>query len=308
MAFVIMNMAGTVNHNRKNQNVFIASLPRSGSTLLGMILNQHLECFNIGESFYWGRLNPENEICTCGLKCCPVLLYVYSKARKDNYILQITETVSEIDSTLQRSNEILRRQIETSYFHKIIRCCSGFDRLADIFRKITKKRIIIDTSSNIIMAKSLVIERGWKVIVLTRDPRGVIFSLKKAAVRYGEDVPTDLWRGYLLDFYKRAGFISPLKNVIFVRYEDLCGDALYTVKKVCDFLEIDFDPGMLKYRHDKGHLLMANRVRFGNSEEIREDNGWLLGLSTREKEALCRDRELSFAIKKYGYNFKDNNR
>ena len=44
------------------QNVYIASLPRSGSTLLGMILNQADGCAYIGESFYWKKLNPKNEI------------------------------------------------------------------------------------------------------------------------------------------------------------------------------------------------------------------------------------------------------
>ena len=70
---------GKIRNAKKNSNVFIASLPRSGSTLLGMILNQHNDCFYTGESFYWKKLNPKNEVCTCGVKGCNFLKIFITK-------------------------------------------------------------------------------------------------------------------------------------------------------------------------------------------------------------------------------------
>lgn len=35
-----------------NSNVFIATMPRSGSTLLGMVLEQHPSIYHSGELFF----------------------------------------------------------------------------------------------------------------------------------------------------------------------------------------------------------------------------------------------------------------
>lgn len=295
-------MAGMVNYN--NQNVYIASLPRSGSTLLGMILNQHPNCFNIGESFYWAKLNPKNIICTCGLKGCPVLSSVYKKIKDSPDILGITETVTIIDSILQNSDTFSREQITKIYSDDIASSCNGFNDLADILRKIIDRNIIIDTSSNIIIAQGLAKFRNWKIIILTRDPRGIIYSLKKAAVRHRENIPENLWRGYIVDFLKRADFLCDKDNVILVRYEDLCADPGAVVNKICNFLGIDFHVKLLKYRRDKGHVLMANRMRFGKNDDIIQDNSWKTHLSREENKIICNDAELINAYKKFNYEIR----
>src|SRR3989304_4104157 len=299
MGLDIMNMVGTASCDK--QNIYIASLPRSGSTLLGMILNQHPSCFNIGESFYWAKLNPANATCTCGLKECPILKHAYEKIKKIPDILSITDTITEIDSILQTGDVISRKQITKVYSEDIIRSCNGFNYLTNIFRKITNRNIIIDSSANAVIALNLIKHKNWKIIILIRDPRGIICSLKKAAIRHRENIPNDLWRGYVVDFFKSVNIFYGMDNVILVRYEELCNDPTDTISRICNFLKITFNAGMLKYRQDKGHVLMANRMRFGEEDNITQDNSWKNYLSEEEKKIIHNDTELINVCKKYKY-------
>lgn len=293
-----MNMVGMVNHN--NQNVYIASLPRSGSTLLGMILNQHSECFYIGESFYWNKLNPKNEICSCGSRGCSVLLRAYNEIKNDPSILKITNTVTLIDSVLQTNAKSFNEN-EKHILTEVDECHNGFNNLTNIFRKITKKRCIIDTSANIIVGKELCNSKDWKIIILLRDPRGIISSLKNSALRHGYTVPKDLWHTYLIDFAKRAIALTAQYEVIIIRYEELCNDPSLTIRNICDYLDIEYYPDMLRYRKDRGHVLMANRIRLGDGEIIKEDTSWISSLTHSEKEGMYHDVKLSSAYKDIGY-------
>jgi len=295
---------GKIRDAKKNSNVFIASLPRSGSTLLGMILNQNKECFYAGESFYWENLNPENEICTCGVKGCIFLKNIYDKVKFDLNILKISDTAVKIDTILQKENGEKFNEIENDFSRDIAQCCDGFNSLANIYRQETGKRIIIDSSSNIILAKELVAKNKWKAIILTRDPRGIISSLKEAARRHQGTVSKDLWCEYLIDFTKRVSILSCQKNTLIVRYEDLCNSTNSTLINICTFLNIKFEPMMLKYRQNKGHILRANRMRFGDEENIKEDIDWQSSLSKNELEIIYNNKKLINAYNKLGYNIK----
>lgn len=131
-----MNMDGT----GKN-NVYIASLPRSGSTLLGMILNQSNACFTAGEAFYWGngKKKAENIRCSCGKTGCFFLKDIEWDVRKNKKILQITKTVSKIDDILQNGK---KENIKEKYKKEIEECCEGYNELLDIFRKKPEKLIL----------------------------------------------------------------------------------------------------------------------------------------------------------------------
>lgn len=295
---------GKIRNAKKNSNVFIASLPRSGSTLLGMILNQHNDCFYTGESFYWKKLNPKNEVCTCGVKGCNFLKNIYNKIKLDSNILKISDVVVRIDAILQNEDEKKTNKTKNNFLRDIPQCCVGFESLVNIYRQKTQKRIIIDSSSNIILAKELMSINKWKVIILTRDPRGIISSLKEAARRHQGIISKKIWCEYLIDFAKRANSLSSQEDTLTVKYEDLCNNTNSTVKNICNFLNIKFDPLMLQYRQNKGHILMANRMRFDEGENIKEDVSWRSSLSKNELGVICNNKKLINAYSKLGYNIK----
>lgn len=296
-----MNMVGA---EKTNKNVFIASLPRSGSTLLGMILNQHQECFYIGESFYWAQLNTKSEKCTCGVVDCKILEKIYKNINNNKDILTITKTIKSIDSELQAKIPADNSQIQKKYFDDILLSCNGFNKLVDIYREvITDKSIMIDSSSNIFIAEKLSKTYNWKVIIILRDPRGIINSLKKASIRHESEMPPDLWCQYLINFTKYVNLISKEKSLI-IKYEDLCSDTTYILKNICNFLNINYSHDLLKFRQHRGHILMANRMRFGDNEDIHEDTSWKKELTEKEKKIIYNNRELVQAYKKFGYTIK----
>ncbi|MCK5061911.1 sulfotransferase domain-containing protein [Candidatus Parcubacteria bacterium] len=287
---------------QSKQNVYIASLPRSGSTLLGMILNQGARCAYIGESFYWKKLNPKNEICSCGVLGCKVLLKAYEKIINDKFILKINDTVPVLDSILQSGRSDVKG-IEKKYKNDIEKVCIGFEKEADIFRKILNKKNIINSSSNIIIGNELVKKFNWKAIVLMRDPRGVIYSLINAAIRHKKRIPKDVWINYAIDFAARAKELRKNSNVLIVKYEELCLNPIAEIKKICKFLKMNCHKKMLNYRKNKGHILVANHMRFGNDELIYEDKKWVSGLSKFRKQKIINSHKIVESFNHFGYNF-----
>lgn len=283
----------------KNQNVFIASLPRSGSTLLGMLLNQNADCFYIGESFYWSRFDLERTICSCGLMGCPILNKVYNEIKRHQSILEISRAVPIIDNVLQKSDSLKNSKIN-NLSRGIRDSCLGFDELAQIFRKIIKKGTIIDSSANIIIALNLLLN-NWKIIILIRHPYGVISSLKNAAIRHQQKIPKDLWCGYVADFFKRINFDYKGNNVMMLKYEDLCNDTENVMKKLCIFLNIDYTHAMLRFRQNRGHIFMSNRMRFSNDEKIIEDNTWQSNLSKEDLQFIDSHKKLNNYCKEYSF-------
>ena len=61
---------------------------------------------------------------------------------------------------------------------------------------------------------------------------------------------------------------------------------------------------MLQYRQNKGHILMANRMRFDEGENIKEDVSWRSSLSKNELGVICNNKKLINAYSKLGYNIK----
>lgn len=295
-----MNTGGT--KKSKEQNVYIASLPRSGSTLLGMVLNQGEKSGYIGESFYWGKLNPKKETCVCKVFGCKTLSAIYEEVVNNNSILKISDVLPALDGILQKG-DIPIKYIEKKLKHDIDRSCVGFGEEANIFRRRLNKNIIINSSSNIVIAERLARDFNWKVIVLIRDPRGVIFSMKNAAIRHETEIPKDLWVNYIINFIKRAELLCKYKNVLTVRYEDICRNPKKEIKRVCNFLQIDFQDNMLQYKQNRGHFLMANRMCFDDNEIICEDNRWIKFLSDDEKNIISNNKILVNYYQGFGYRF-----
>lgn len=58
---------------------------------------------------------------------------------------------------------------------------------------------------------------------------------------------------------------------------------------------------MLHFKKDRGHYLMGNRMRFDNQDKVREDLGWISGLTNDEKLLLTNNKLLVQLYKNFGY-------
>jgi|GEM_PF-2856999 len=297
----------------KELNVYIATLPRSGSTLLGMMLGTHPEIFHMGESSYWGKLDPKNVVCSCGAKGCPVLLQVYSRVASSSEVGSIYQACSMIDRieepnkqyhslSLPDDSQKLQGFSRDDLEKTLLESCLGLEKLSGIFREITGRRIVVDNTKSIRIAEKLLGRPDWKIILLLRDPRGMLYSNKKSGQRKGVDRPVSFKIPVYKDFAKRAlMLLREPALVYFLKYEEICQDPSGSIRKVCDFLGVEYARSMLEFKEDRGHTLMGNRMRFDDNQEIKEDLGWTSGLAEEEIRILCDDGELVSLFSQFGY-------
>lgn len=285
--------------NKSKTNVFIGTLPRSGSTLLGMMLNQHSNCFNMGESFFWNNFVPGKIKCSCGSKNCSILLNVFQKILQRKDILGFFNVCQALDILPEKENVILNNKIRK----QINESCTDLNYLANIFREISSKNIIIDTSTNIRIAENLLSDENWKVILLVRDPRGVLYSCKKADIRHNSKEPLKRKINVFIDFAKKAILLKNNPKVLLVKYEDLCRKPSLEIVRISNFLNIDFEDDMLNFKKDLGHTVMGNRIRFDNKKNITEDLSWQKNLTKAEKRLITDSSEIVSLYKKLNYDF-----
>lgn len=302
--------------SKEKTNVYIATLPRSGSTMLGMILGNHSRIFHIGESFYWNRLNPKDVKCFCGKKNCEVLVSIQKRIGDFPEIGVIYETCSLIDKIQEpekichsfslSDNSQQKKSITSQELNcKLDESCVGLEKLADIFRNVIGDSIIVDNTKVIHIAEHLVKKDNWKILLLTRDPRGLAYSNKKSGIRKNVPRPLQMKIPVYIDFANRALRLCKLKNVFCIKYENLCQNPSEKLTEICNFIGIPFENPMLKFKADRGHALMGNRMRFDDNQQIQEDLNWVIGLNYDEKNMIYRNSELTDLFKQLGYCLKE---
>ena len=243
------------------KNVFIATLPRSGSTLLGMILGNHPQILHIGESSYWGKIDPHIVKCSCGNVGCEFLTTVYKKIKQISEIVEIYNTCSYID-ILEEPNKIYHRfslpnnkeiksYNEQEISKKIKISCLGLEKLANIFRKISDKNIIVDNTKSIYIAEELQKRHNWKILLLTRNPLGLAYSNKKSGIRKNVPRPLIMKIPVYTKFAKKALNLIKNDKIIHIKYDSLCSNTEQTLKNLCDFIQIPFVYDMIKFKKNK---------------------------------------------------------
>lgn len=292
-------------------NVFIATLPRSGSTLLGMMLGNHSNIFHIGESSYWSKTSPQNLVCSCGNKSCDILMDIHEKVNTLTNVKAIFEVCKIIDKIEEPEKvyhalslpdkDDIGTVTEKEIVEKLECSCIGLEEIADSFRDIVNKKIIVDNTKNIRIAEHLIEKDLWKVIIMTRDPRGIANSSKNAGIRKNVPRPVKMKIPVFINFAQRAVLLSKMDNVLLLRYEDLCANPEKKLLEICAFIGVEYEDHMLKFKSDKGHTLMGNRMRFDDNEDIVEDLSWVTGLNNSEQLLICGNNRITQLYRQLGY-------
>jgi hypothetical protein len=282
------------------KNIYIGSLPRSGSTLLAMMLDQHSMLFNMGESFYWPHYISNNTICTCGIVGCPILENIYKRMKTDTQILKI-------GIFLQRhweKIEIKSSQIDNyNHIRQISACCDSFERIAKYFRSELNEKIMIEKSCDVIFIPELLKRKQWKILLLIRDPRGIFNSFRKADRRHGFSRNREQIIAHFYKFISTVNLISESSKVMILKYEELCSNPNATIIRISRFLEIEMEANMLDFKHKIGHAVMGNRMRFNKLENITDDMSWKIELKNTDLEYLERDSIISNFYSNHDYIF-----
>jgi hypothetical protein len=175
---------------------------------------------------------------------------------------------------------------------------------------------IVDSSKGLerAFALSLIPDIDLKVIQLVRDPRGVVWSHKKAFRKDLENgLPRDIrpqpaWRAVLYwcrmnmqaDWLRRR--LGPEKAML-IRYEDFMQQTQPVLQKIGDFIGIDLSNVEQAVRRGEklsfGHTIAGNRVRMKGELKLKFDQEWIHKLPSQDRRMT--EILSGWLMSRYGY-------
>jgi hypothetical protein len=208
--------------DRKNKKlILICGVPHSGTTLLGLILGSHEDCFYGGEFnniLYFNNNNipPDKRYCrTCG-PTCPIWNQFNLESKLDVYE-QLT--------------------------------------------RITGKSIIIDSTKNINWLTQQISNLKSEpvnlfLIYLMRDGRAVVNSLMR---KYSDKDPKEIILDWKVHVEKTNSlFINFEGSKMKLHYEALALNPSEIIEKICNFLGLNFEPYMVQFYLKEHHPIGGN--------------------------------------------------
>ena len=240
---------------RKTTLVYIVSASHSGSTALSLLLGTHSLMVNLGEvATTFSRWHDEQHICTCGCRA------------EECVVWGTEERYGHHDTVLYDKYNLL-----------IDRCRSVYPA----------SPYLVDASKDIEILGSIKerIDADIKVILLIRDPRGYISSIKRknADKKKGIMARLTLSHSYLLRYWLKINskFHRYLKEREFpclkITYEDLCLNSKATLSRVSEFLDLQPPLVHTSLTNSTSHILRGNGMRFQQRllEGIQYDYRWM---------------------------------
>ncbi len=290
----------------KSKFVFICAAGHSGSTLLDLLLGAHSRGISVGEITQLPKNISLDSVCSCGesLSKCDFWRHLITEFGKsigidlwnDPYSLNLgfIKAGDEIDPRHQTRLRMLFRKFShgaeylhhrwqvpvPNLFHRTIE--QGTENKLKLFRFIrdhANREFIVDSSKHYLGGLGLykAAPNDTKIIWLLRDGRAVFNSGIRRGMR--PKPALNAW----IRHSRRSSFILkkhlPDSALLTVRYEDLAGSPGSELKRVCQFLGIDFRPEMLEFGASNSHIANGNRMRFLKSSDIRLDERWREELS-----------------------------
>jgi hypothetical protein len=281
--------------------IYICSAGHSGSTLLDLLLGSHSSIFSLGEISHLPKNIALNTNCSCGVpvRDCPFWQSVANDIGQRTGI-DIMSKPYDFNLGYFNARVIVDKNAHTPLNRFVGRIKQGFNYVdlklaSDTFGKIfpgektairnnfllyeavannAGRDFVVDSSKSYIKATNLYLHNPEKVriVLLTRDGRGVMQSNIKRG--YDRNKSVQAWK----NFYTRAiplfGRRINNQHIYQIKYEELAQAPEVELNKLCTFLGLEFEPGMLKFANTVHHVTNGNDMRFGHSSEIRFDSAW----------------------------------
>ena len=245
-----------MNEERNLKVCFIIGAPHSGSTLLGLILGSHSSAFFAGEANKVSYFNdPSFEDERKFCRICGKDCKIWNKVKPD--ITNLYLQLSEL----------------------------------------TGKPIIIDSTKNLEWIHTQLelaeeIKLDSCLIFLKRDVRAVINSLARKYPNKDIVELIDSWKTHIKETRK---IFTPFEgNKIEIHYEDLTLNLDNSIKKLCEFLDINYEPAMKDYYYKEHHSIGGNiGTHYLLLKAKKQEEEWLL---TERNEYYYRDHPLSIKL------------
>jgi hypothetical protein len=303
--------------NNNKTLIYIASLVRSGSTLLDHLIGSD-DIINVGELWRLNRdFNMHSEaasrwahhVCRCEkpLDACPF----WTKVR-DCYEQRKGVSISEAKTSVETGvtspiadtlinlltfvlpNRFKRKVIDFFYYNakdKLI--LDNYFGILDCVCDVTGKKVVIDSSKRSNQLYGLINARNpdyyLKAIHLVRGVQAFCFSTKTRNREQGRNVgivwPILVWIKENIKIMNLRSFFQD-DDFFVIRYEDLCANPERVMRKLCDKFHLTFDANMLDPSEEGKHNIGGSPHRFTSTTKIKLDERWKFSMKYSEK-FLC---------------------
>lgn len=288
-------------HDSTPRVLFLGGWGRSGSTLLGNLLNEMDSFFHVGELTYvWENGWLRNRLCGCGE---PFHECVYWKGVAEDAFGGFTNE-NAYDFIEMRDQATSNRRIirERARVRSTTRLSQYAGVLARLYRSAIErsgKRVLVDSSKLPIQLYPLLAIAGLdvRVLHLVRDPRATAYSWQKKIMR--QDVAAssgiEMEQIGLADSairWSKCNYLTErlsrhARGYMRVRYEDLVSDPIDTVAAISSFAGVD-EAG--PFADDGSVSLTGNHTAWGNPSrsrtgptQLRLDDKWRSELAPHRK-------------------------
>lgn len=231
--------------NKPIRTFFILGLPRSGTTLLEQMLDQHTRvkvCPEMATGLALWRLNA-SQIIKDKWKHLLLLNYIYD--RVSYFKTSMTECLAD-----QAVREFDFPVKTTDWFTPVIQDFVN-EKQADLYGEKTPENLWYLNE----LQKAF---PGSKFIILLRHPMDVIYSIYENAKHLVSSATSrkDILKVLKPIIKRDLNTMLKYKNNFrpeykFVKYEDLILEPQVVLKQICSFLGIEFEPQMLDYQNKK---------------------------------------------------------
>jgi len=274
--------------------VFIAGMGRSGSTLLDLLLGGHPEMIGLGEVYSFASRarawadDRERVICSCG-----------SPVPECEFWAPVFDEISGFAVGQNQAATALRDR--------------AYDLVLERFQEhYGPEAIMVDSSKNPdglqVLSKNSRVD-DLKVLHLVKDVRAYVVSMldRKADKRDAKIMssPVGSLKTAILNksavaagmqWYRGNARVAHLmreagcEHIEPVSYDQLCLQPEDVLRSICRFIDLSFDPEMLKLEQSGSHNILGNRMRNDPEKRsaIRYDNRWFHDRRWAFLQLLCR--------------------
>lgn len=282
--------------------IFIVGPARSGTTLTAKILGRHPDVFSPGETHYFediwtrkdalGGLESEVELS----RAADRLMTIFGR-------FNFPDTQDLVDAVIQKETLIDRTDIAGGGYAGLYR---AFTQM--LAKSQGKMRICDDTPKHLYYLQAILdLFPEAKVVACVRDPRDFLSSYKnywrrsteseRIKALYHPVITSLLWRSSSNLLLKHINQ-NKSDRVTLVRYEDLVRSPDREVRRLCDFLEIDYTDELIQVESHNSSFEQSSPGIFTTSVgrwrmRLRPEETWWI-------QTLARDNMLAL-----GYEVED---
>lgn len=288
--------------------VFICSAGHSGSTLLDLLLGGNRQVTSLGEITHLPKNLALNTRCTCGapVRSCELWSAVIADISLEMGV-RVETNPYMLDLGFIDAHKVIDKSHQTFWYKVIQKWLLGFYylylrygiplipaigrhfdrvsennwRLYETVLRATGKSVVVDSSKSYF--KALAFYRHYpqdtRIIALARDGRGVFYSGLRRGAR--PRAAYYAWRhhyAHALPLYKRQ--LDP-EHLLFIKYESLAREPAAELHRICSFLKITYEDGMLNRNDTIRHITNGNDMRFSTGP-IRLDETWRNALTASQ--------------------------